>query len=284
MKTNLNIKFLLTFSIISISGCITGIDATRSPSQCNSDQDCEPGLVYYLPVPYLVVQELPGDKWDARIEFMVDDSKEYTLQPYQIMASSTSIIEFNSDGTLKKFQLDGDATEVPDAVVKGIKEVGLKKLELEKKKNEEKSGARVGNGSNFTGKEGKLFMYKINGSTLKPMTVKQSMGVKGHVVTMILPDPEPPKEEVKGEFDDAKDNFVLFGTPTGLKPEDVDKLVFLKSDNTSVKGVTTTSIVKEIDLDLVKRSGKIVIPITKLRSNKVSFIVLGEFKIGIPNP
>ncbi len=310
MKTNLNImlKLLLTLMITVVTGCVTGINATRSPADAECKRKkCEPGLVYHLPAPYLVVEQLSGNKWDARIEFMVDQSKEYTLQPYQMMASSSSTIEFNPDGTLKKFQLDGDATEIPDAVVKGLQEVGVKRLDLEKEKSEsesesELSGASIEKGDDAppkTGKRWSLSMYKIHGDCIEPITIispnmpalikspckpidDKPIEGKGHVVTLIPPDSEPAKQEIKGALDDAKENFVISGTLAKLKAEDVDHLVFLKSDDTPVSGTTTTSILISIDPDAVKRSGKIVISINRLRSNKVGFIVLGKIKLEVP--
>jgi len=251
------LKLLLVFMILSLVGCATGITA----KQC--ENGCESGLVYYLPAPYLVIEELPGDKWNAKIEYMTDTSREFSVQPYQIMASSTSFIEFNSDGTLKKFQLDGDATEIPQAVVEGIKEVGLKQLELEKAATDRKlqeakeSSAKGDNG--IKGDQRHISIYKVEGSSLNKLDIAGSLAV---------PKPSKPKQTIKGKSDDAKKNIVIFGVPDKLSEVDIDKLVFLKSGNKPVKGTTVSAIKAKISF----QNGDIVIPFDVLRSNGIAKI------------
>lgn len=111
-----------------LAGCYTGIKGR----QLDSEADAKEGLRYFLPAPLLVVDEIAPNKYDARIEYSLDRSRVFAVQPTQVLATSTATIEFNDDGTLKSFQLDQDSSDVPAAFVEGLRDLELKKLELEK--------------------------------------------------------------------------------------------------------------------------------------------------------
>lgn len=115
--------FFLAFS----SGCQTSIVA-KEATGANADAD---GLRYFLPAPYLIVEEIGDSKWDAHLELGVDRSREFYIQPKAVFAKGNTVISFNDDGTLKSFKLDADSTAVPSAVVAAAKDVKLKQLELE---------------------------------------------------------------------------------------------------------------------------------------------------------
>lgn len=175
------VRALILLGLLT-SGCYAGIRAYEDcvnkevPPSC---QDAPAGLRYFLSVPYLIIEERPNNQWSARVELVVDRSREFTLQPYAFLAKSTATVQFNPDGTLKSFQLDQDTTDIPEAVLNGLKEVQLKRLELEKAaldkrvadaeaaaKATEKPGA-AGKGVVLQGAERKAYMLRIEGDTVK---------------------------------------------------------------------------------------------------------------------
>ena len=85
-----------------------------------------------------------------------------------------------------------------------------------------------------------------------------------------MPEPSKPTQAIKFEIDDAKQKVVLSGTAEKLTEDDIDKLIFLKNDNTSVSGSTVNSI--KADINFRNSDRAIVIPLTTLRSNGVAKI------------
>ena len=171
------------------SGCYTGISAKQvtlagggSTTEVDKagkktgrflDNSQTEGLRYFLPAPVLVVEQIDKGKYDARVEFTVDHSRVFAVQPTETLASSTATIEFYPDGTLKNFQLNQDSTEVPAAVVKGLQDLETKKLDLQKAaidKAAEASAARIEKGPLPAAPEGarKVCVYRIDGPKLTP--------------------------------------------------------------------------------------------------------------------
>lgn len=114
---------LASLAILLLTGCIAGIDAVQVAN------DKTNGLRYFLPVPVLVIREYKGQV-DAEIKMAVDRKQEYAVQPYTWLGTSESTIEFNDDGTLKSFTLNQDTSEIPDAAVQALKDIGVKELDL----------------------------------------------------------------------------------------------------------------------------------------------------------
>lgn len=121
---------MVTFALLCCcggSGCVTGIKAREV-----AGRDAGNGLRYFLPAPYLVITEAAGGQWDATIKYGVDRSREFYVQPTAFFAVAKTEVEFNEDGTLKSFKLNGDTTAVPGAVVAALKDLELERLKLER--------------------------------------------------------------------------------------------------------------------------------------------------------
>ena len=134
----------LGLGLVAAAGCATGITAYEV--EPGSD---EPGLRYYLPTPLLVVRQLGDGRWAASLELVVDRRREFTVQPWAFLARASTTVEFAPDGTLKRFQLEQDSTEVPAAVVNAFKDIKTKELEIreklmrERQRHVESSAARM---------------------------------------------------------------------------------------------------------------------------------------------
>ena len=129
-------------ALLVTSGCYSTITAGEVKGNANPD-----GMRYFLPAPYLVVTELPENKWDAQLNTAVDRSHEYYVQPQTVFAKGTAEVSFNDDGTLKSFKLTSDATTVADAVVTATKDIELKNLELQQDALDRQIQARQSSGS-----------------------------------------------------------------------------------------------------------------------------------------
>ena len=154
---------LLGCLLLAQAGCYTGV---RGSQVTKPDAD-EEGIRYFLPAPLLVVDEFAPGKFDARVELTVDRSKTFTMQPTQVLAASTATVEFNADGTLKSFQLDQDSTEVPAAVVAGLKDLESKKLELQKAALDEAAKQAAGGGAAVAAANAgtrRVCVYRVNGT------------------------------------------------------------------------------------------------------------------------
>jgi hypothetical protein len=127
--TNCTLAALLSVIFaLACGGCHTGIKAGEVTSATSDVK----GLRYFLPTPCLVIEQTADAKWDARLELMVDRSREFYVQPEAVFAKGTATIAFNDDGTLKSFKLDADSTAVASDTLATMKDLELERLKLEK--------------------------------------------------------------------------------------------------------------------------------------------------------
>lgn len=128
---------ILLLATVSVGGCYTGVRAREAKAD-----DVVQGLPYFLPAPYLEITELPGNRWDAQIRLAADRGRTFYLQPKTIFAKNDFDITFHPDGTLKTFKLDQDATAVSEALVTALKDIELRRLELEQERREKEQERR----------------------------------------------------------------------------------------------------------------------------------------------
>lgn len=164
-------KLVLAFlAPLLFTGCIAGIDAV----QVTNEENETPGLRYFLPVPVLIIREYKGQV-NAEIKMAVDRKLEYSVQPYTWLGTSESTIEFNDDGTLKSFTLNQDTSEIPDAAVQALKDIGVKELDLRQEEVQRKIDKSSKNPAGLSKEENpqnlreetSVHMYVIRGDRLE---------------------------------------------------------------------------------------------------------------------
>jgi|GEM_PF-4328860 len=188
MKTSdirMPVLMVMSFILVYCSGC-----SFVSSKQVEADSD-EPGLRYFLPAPILIIEELPDSRWTARLDVAVDSSREYTLQPYVIFGANNTDIAFNGDGTLKSFKLNQNTTTVSEALVTALKDIEIKRFEIEKALLDDQlkalaEGAQAATDTNAmdnnTSDIRRAFVYRINGDNL----------VQDDSITALVISPKPP--------------------------------------------------------------------------------------------
>lgn len=117
---------LMLLAAMNGLGCISTITAHQVTDDSNED-----GLRYYLPAPYLIVEQATNGQWDASLQLGVDRSRSFTVDPKTYLATSTATVSFNTDGTLKSFSLSQDATTVSSAVVTALQTIGTKVIDAQ---------------------------------------------------------------------------------------------------------------------------------------------------------
>jgi hypothetical protein len=243
-----------------VSGCQTFISA-KEATGANADAE---GLRYYLPAPYLIIEQAADAKWDARLELGVDRSREFYVQPKAIFAKVNTIISFNDDGTLKSFKLDADSTAVPSAVVAAAKDVELKRLELEKaaldeaqKKKDEKKG---GTGALVNVAGARAFrIYRVEGERVvgNPPQEPTQFVDRNILFAAAASKPDeistdPPSLVVQPSQDQT--NFVIKFPDKDLRETDKAKLRFFTSVNPpKEKPIDPTMLVLQGGVILVKK-------------------------------
>jgi len=177
------LQHLGTLAVLCCIGCQSGITA-REVDQSKEGET--PGIRYYLAAPYLVIEEQAGPKWDARLELAIDPTHEFAVEPYTRFAASTSSIDINADGTIKSFKLNQDGTTVPSALVTSLKDLELKRLEIEQKKTEARQRPVSGTKVTAMGAAGErsFHIYRVQG--------EQLVGADGKVANVPIPAPDKP--------------------------------------------------------------------------------------------
>jgi hypothetical protein len=267
-------RFLLLSAALcaTATGCYSGITAVETST------GNEPGLRYFLPTPYLIVEELENNQWDARIELLVDRSREFTVQPYAVLAKSTADVEFHPDGTLKKFTLDQDTTEVPEAVVSALKELQLKRLEIEKDVLEKKaekakkdSGGDAGRPVNRAGGRS-VRIFKIAGEKLVPTN-----GATAEVLLTQSAGPVDSDPAANVLRIDIQGDVVLIRPPESKPPfgqPDVNAAKFFDAAGNAVEGI-----------DVQFQGGDapaLKVNLQSLREKRVATVAVGTFAGEIP--
>jgi hypothetical protein len=164
--TFLRAALLLGTSVCSLTGCYAGIRANEVSS---SSDTAAQGIRYHLPAPYLIVERTAKGQVDAKVEYLADRSRVFYVAPYVIFATQKADIELNTDGTLKSFKLEQDSTPVSAAVVQGVKDVAIKKLDLEKADAEERAKRATSASERTDDKNAKTWVFALKGPEAVPM-------------------------------------------------------------------------------------------------------------------
>lgn len=151
---------LLCFTASLLSGCYAGIRAGEVETGTKSVE----GLRYFLPAPYLIVEKTAKGQVDASIQYLADRSRVFYVDPIVVLASQKAEIELNPDGTLKSFKLEQDATPVSTAVVEGVRDVAVKKLDLEKTAAEERAKRAASGSERLDDKKAQVWIFALKGS------------------------------------------------------------------------------------------------------------------------
>lgn len=159
---------------LMLTGCVAGTRGGPIPS--NSAKLA--GIRYFLPALYLVVQQTPEGALSASFEVLADSSQAYFVEPYIILAKQNIDITLNGDGTLQSFKLEQDGTPVSAAIVAAVKDISLKKFELEKAAAEARSGTPSASVQDDGGRASKMWVFQVNGGTATRLTgVPQTVAV-----------------------------------------------------------------------------------------------------------
>lgn len=239
---------------------ITAKEVTAADADAN-------GLRYFLPAPYLVIEQTADAKWDARMELGVDRSREFYIQPQAVFAKGNAVISFNDDGTLESFKLDADSTAVPSSVVAAAKDVELKRLELERaaldaaeKKKDEKGGAGAAL-LNIKGKRA-FAVYRVKGEQVVGVPAQPATSVvEGYVSVDAaggVRDPDaistdPPALTARPSADGSK--LVIKLADRNLTEADKAKLHFFTSDDgRTEKQISATKLILQNGVIQVDRA------------------------------
>lgn len=82
------------------------------------------GFRYYESSPYLLVQTNNEGGVTSKILHLPDETKKRSVQPFAVLASNTTTLEFKN-GVLGKSLADVDGTEVPKAIVAALEKAAL---------------------------------------------------------------------------------------------------------------------------------------------------------------
>ena len=278
-----------------LSGCYAGV---RGGEVVIGDGTSEkPGLRYYLTAPYFIVEQLPDQRWTARMELGVDRSRTYAIQPYTVLAASTATVEFNPDGTLKSFKLDQDTTKVPEAVVNALKDIQLKRLALEQSALDEKltEAQKAGETKAAAGllrpaPEGappeapapqemrRVFVYKVNGTQLQKPGATPTLSVPPTASTpeartgLVRP---PGSSDLRLTVSGQK--AVLEKGDDGLSQADIARLAFFKANGDPLEDAATAALRSKFSV--VQR--RLEIPVQTLRDAAVARIGLGRSEVTV---
>jgi hypothetical protein len=256
-----------------VYGCYAGIKAVEVTSSQDSSTE---GLRYFLPAPFLIIEQQTDERWIAKLELGVDRSREYTLQPYTVMATSKAEINFEADGTLKQFKLEQDTTKVAEAVVNALKEVQLKNLELQNQALDKRIlEAQKTKSPGLEGKDAalgsrKVEIYRIKGTEL----ISASSPIE---LRIPVPPPPPRRDEVASadptklnvNLSDGKVTVERPGAP--LEQKDILNMHFFKPGGNPVDN--NTELLKKFTFDSKRKQ---VVADQKL----VSEILGGKIVIG----
>jgi len=153
-----------------LTGCVAG---TRGGPIYSNNAKAQ-GIRYFLPAMYLVVQQAPEGTLSTSFEVLADSSQGYYVEPFIVLAKQNVDITLNPDGTLQSFKLEQDGTPVSAAVVTALKDISLKKLELEQAAAEAKAGATSASARSERDLEStrrsKIWVFQVSGSTATRIT------------------------------------------------------------------------------------------------------------------
>jgi hypothetical protein len=255
----------LSLLMFGVTGCYAGVRGGEAT------KDDVKGLRYFLAAPFLIIEEQPNDRWTARIELGADRSREFAIQPWTVLASSTANVEFHPDGTLKSFKLEQDTTKVPEAVVNALKDVQLKRIELEQADLErrleeaKKTDAKREGEGEVRGEARRVYVYKVHGTTLVP---------KAGQVVVRVPAPEAPARIGGGGgagrlVADVRGDVLEISNMDQTK---IGGMRFFDKDGNALPAPTTSALRQKVGL----ASGKAAIALAELRNAKVDRIVVGN--------
>jgi len=154
-----------------LTGCVAG---TRGGPVYASNANAA-GIRYFLPAMYLVVQQSPEGTLSTSFEVLADSSQTYYVEPFIVLATQKADITLNLDGTLQSFKLEQDGTPVSAAVVGAVKDISLKKLELEQAAAEAKPAGGRAEGDARTIRRSRIWIFQISGKTANPVASVNSL-------------------------------------------------------------------------------------------------------------
>jgi hypothetical protein len=162
---------------VLLTGCVAG---TRG-GPIYGDNTAAQGIRYFLPAMYLVVQQTQEGTISASFEVIADSSQAYYVEPFVVLAKQDVDITLNADGTLQSFKLEQDGTPVSAALVAAVKDISLKKLELEQAAAEAKAadGARAQDKEDGARamRHSNIWIFQVSGATATRMAVNSSVVV-----------------------------------------------------------------------------------------------------------
>ena len=282
-QRTISLLSLASLLLVTCGGCYSTITA----HEVTDDPKAE-GLRYFLPAPYLIVEESSGNRWDARLELAVDRSREYAVQPRTYFATSNAEVSFNSDGTLKSFKLTQDSTTVPEAMINALKDIGTKTLDLQQSTTSPppKGQGGAGKGAKASAEQASLhaYVFRIDGEQLIPVA-PACISVTGTTTgPQALDAPKGAAPQV--QLDQGAQVYRLKGPAGGaLAQDDIDRLVFYSfsgsknqplpaSDNQLLRSAATI------------QDGAIVIPVAQVQQKRVAAVSLGTdgTPVNLPTP
>jgi len=281
--------FLVSLTAFGVGGCYAGIKAYEVTNEADA-----PGLRYFLTTPYLIIEEQPNDRWTARLELGVDRSREFAVQPYTILAKSTATVDFHEDGTLKSFKLEQDTTKIPEAVVNALKDIQLKRIELEKAALDRRLKEAEAEGEAAKGKaallrEGavaaevgaetrKVYIFRVAGTRAIAMDAVPAaeMKVPSPAQVGITEAPAGTLTALSAVIEEG--NLVIAGTGRGLGQTDIRDTHFIKADGQVVPDDVASTLRRQMTV----QSQKLVIPVGTLRTASVKRVAIGTAEATVP--
>jgi hypothetical protein len=192
-----------------LTGCVAG---TRGGPIYPENTKAE-GVRYFLPAMYLVVQQTPEGILSTSFEVLADSSQEYYVEPFIILAKQNVDITLNPDGTLQSFKLEQDGTPVSAAVVAAMKDISLKKLDLEQAAAEAKAKAGgKGASERPESRRSNVWVFQVRGRTATRITA---------VPPAVAVPPQPPSPGGSGASGAVEGKFTItIGGDAGGVPAD----------------------------------------------------------------
>ena len=195
-KRNLAWAGIALLVVVLSSGCVAG---TRGGPVQGRHANAA-GLRYYLPALYLVVQQTPEGVLSTSFEVMADSSQEYYVEPFVILAKQTVTFK-PKDGMLQSFKLEQDSTAVSTALVSALKDIEVKRFEIDKAKREAEAAAAAASArparserDGNAGRQSSIWVFQISGRQATRVAAIPSMvGVPpkpAEAATTPTPDPK----------------------------------------------------------------------------------------------
>jgi hypothetical protein len=134
---NNSAKFLLSLTIIALSGCTTMMGGGKATENSK-------GLRYYLPAPHIILTPKSDGTVTVEVKYVPDPNNAYTLNLKSYFSNSTFDITTNN-GMLTSINLNSDTSAVPSSAITAIetlKKEDLKTKDAENKTKQQKADTR----------------------------------------------------------------------------------------------------------------------------------------------